>query len=123
MCDVFAVCRVVSVCRVFVVVVVSGLAENLSAENSFHSRPQEFANVPIQNDEIDEDEDAARCVEQLGELVEVPQLSVESVFQLVDVGDEFKYPRNSGDEEKFHRHFETNSQFNWIQHKNQQVSI
>jgi hypothetical protein len=90
-------------------VVVFGRAEQLSAENVFHTKPQEFANVSIQNDEIHENEDAARLVEQVAKLQEIPQSCVQAVFQLEKVGDEFKYPRNSGDEEKFHRHFQTNS--------------
>jgi hypothetical protein len=102
--DVFGVC-VMSRRVVFVL----GRAEQFSAENGFHTKPQEFANVSIQNDEIHENEDAARLVEQVAKLQEIPQSCVQAVFQLEKVGDEFKYPRNSGDEEKFHRHFQTNS--------------
>ena len=47
--------------------VVFGRAEQLSAENVFHTKPQEFANVSIKNDESHENEDAAQRVEQLGE--------------------------------------------------------
>jgi hypothetical protein len=37
----------------------------LSFEKDFDMGPQEFSNVSIQKDKIDENEDAARCVEQL----------------------------------------------------------
>jgi hypothetical protein len=57
-------------------VVVFGRAEQLSAENVFHTKPQEFANVSIKNDESHENEDSAQRVEQLGEFPKVPQVSV-----------------------------------------------
>ena len=54
------------------VVFVFGRAEQLSAENVFHTKPQESANVSIQNDEIHQNEDAAQRVEQLAEFPKVP---------------------------------------------------
>ena len=64
------------VCLISRRVVVFGRAEQLSDENVFHTKPQEYANVSIQNDEIHENEDAAQRVKKLGEFPKVPQFSV-----------------------------------------------